>query len=67
MKHLRPWRLATDDGEATGLLTGYFEPQLVASRTRQGAAGALHQARFDVGELGLHGADGRATQDGCWT
>jgi len=37
MKHLRPWRLAADDGEATGLLTGYFEPQLAASRTRQGA------------------------------
>ena len=37
MKHLRPWRLAADGGEATGLLTGYFEPQLAASRTRQGA------------------------------
>jgi membrane-bound lytic murein transglycosylase A len=37
MKHLRPWRLAGDGGEANGLLTGYFEPQLPASRTRQGA------------------------------
>jgi len=37
MKHLRPWRLSADSGEATGLLTGYFEPQLAASRTRQGA------------------------------
>lgn len=37
MKHLRPWRIAADGGEATGLLTGYFEPQLSASRTRQGA------------------------------
>ncbi|KQW46491.1 MULTISPECIES: murein transglycosylase A [unclassified Roseateles] len=37
MKHLRPWRLQTDNGEATGLLTGYFEPQLAASRQRQGA------------------------------
>lgn len=37
MKHLRPWRLAADNGEPTGLLTGYFEPQLNASRTRQGA------------------------------
>jgi membrane-bound lytic murein transglycosylase A len=37
MKHLRPWRLAADSGETTGLLTGYFEPQLAASRTRQGA------------------------------
>jgi membrane-bound lytic murein transglycosylase A len=37
MKHLRPWRLSADGGEASGLLTGYFEPQLAASRTRQGA------------------------------
>jgi membrane-bound lytic murein transglycosylase A len=37
MKHLRPWRLSSDGGEATGLLTGYFEPQVAASRTRQGA------------------------------
>jgi membrane-bound lytic murein transglycosylase A len=37
MKHLRPWRLAADNGEATGLLTGYFEPQLTARRSRQGA------------------------------
>lgn len=36
MKHLRPWRLAGEGGD-TGLLTGYFEPQLAASRTRQGA------------------------------
>lgn len=33
MKHLRPWR--AEGGE--GLLTGYFEPQLAASRQRQGA------------------------------
>jgi len=37
MKHLRPWRLQMDGGEASGLLTGYFEPQLAASRLRQGA------------------------------
>lgn len=37
MKHLRPWRLAADTGETTGLLTGYFEPQLAARRSRQGA------------------------------
>lgn len=36
MKHLRPWRLQVG-GDAPGLLTGYFEPQLVASRVRQGA------------------------------
>jgi membrane-bound lytic murein transglycosylase A len=37
MKHLRPWRLQAEGGEVTGLLTGYFEPQLIASRMRQGA------------------------------
>lgn len=37
MKHLRPWRLAAENGDTGGLLTGYFEPQLTASRTRQGA------------------------------
>lgn len=37
MKHLRPWRIAGDGGDPTGLLTGYFEPQLAASRSRQGA------------------------------
>lgn len=42
MKHLRPWRLnaaaeGVPAGAATGLLTGYFEPQLSASRERQGA------------------------------
>ncbi|MGQ3055068.1 MAG: MltA domain-containing protein, partial [Roseateles sp.] len=36
-KHLRPWRLQAGNGEATGLLTGYFEPQLAASRQRHGA------------------------------
>lgn len=37
MKHLRPWRVQSASGEAEGLLTGYFEPQLPASRVRQGA------------------------------
>lgn len=37
MKHLRPWRLASDGGDPGGLLTGYFEPQVAASRSRQGA------------------------------
>lgn len=37
MKHLRPWRLAADSGDTTGLLTGYFEPLLAARRVRQGA------------------------------
>lgn len=48
MKHLRPWRLAADNGEATGLLTGYFEPQLTARRSRQGAfQWALHTLPSD--------------------
>lgn len=43
MKHLRPWRLAADNGETAGLLTGYFEPQLAARRAREGAfQWALH-------------------------
>ena len=37
MKHLQPWRIESLDGSATGLLTGYFEPQLAASRRPQGA------------------------------
>jgi membrane-bound lytic murein transglycosylase A len=37
MKHLQPWRIESLDGSATGLLTGYFEPQLPASRKPQGA------------------------------
>lgn len=36
MKQLRPWRMQSDSSEP-GLLTGYVEPQLNASRTRQGA------------------------------
>lgn len=38
MKHLRPWRLSAEgEPAASGLLTGYFEPQLAASRARGGA------------------------------
>lgn len=37
MKHLQPWRVEGHDGNATGLLTGYFEPLLAASRKPQGA------------------------------
>ncbi|WP_457323049.1 murein transglycosylase A [Roseateles sp. P5_E11] len=49
MKHLRPWRLQGEGGEAAGLLTGYFEPQLAASRTRQGAfQWALHALPADA-------------------
>lgn len=37
MKHLQPWRVESAEGAATGLLTGYFEPQLLASRRPQGS------------------------------
>jgi membrane-bound lytic murein transglycosylase A len=30
--HLTPWRIESNDGEATGLLTGYFEPIVEARR-----------------------------------
>ena len=35
--HLRPYRVESLDGQALGRMTGYYEPQLRASRTRQGA------------------------------
>jgi membrane-bound lytic murein transglycosylase A len=37
MQHLQPHRVEATDGAADGLLTGYFEPLLDASRTRRGA------------------------------
>ena len=37
MQRLRPWRLESLDGEATGLATGYFEPQLEGRRQAGGA------------------------------
>ncbi|MBV8379702.1 MAG: MltA domain-containing protein [Pelomonas sp.] len=40
MQHLRPWRVESLDGSAQGTATGYFEPQLVGSRT----AGSASQA-----------------------
>ncbi|MDC8785018.1 murein transglycosylase A [Roseateles koreensis] len=36
MQHLRPYRIESLDGSAQGLLTGYFEPQLEATRRPQG-------------------------------
>ncbi|HEY4081149.1 MAG TPA: MltA domain-containing protein [Burkholderiaceae bacterium] len=36
MQHLRPYRVESNDGNATGLATGYFEPQLEGSRAPQG-------------------------------
>ena len=37
--HLTPWQLVNPDGSRTGLITGYYEPLLKASRKRQ----ALYQ------------------------
>lgn len=39
-EQLRPWRVETPDGQADGLVTGYFEPVVEASRRRT--------ARFSV-------------------
>jgi len=36
MQHLRPYRVESLAGEATGLATGYFEPQLEGRRQPQG-------------------------------
>ena len=35
MKHLQPWRVESLEGQAEGLVTGYFEPQLEARRQAQ--------------------------------
>ncbi|MBV2235428.1 MAG: murein transglycosylase A [Sterolibacterium sp.] len=35
--HLQPWQLVNPDGGRSGLITGYYEPLLRASRTRQAA------------------------------
>ena len=37
MKHLQPWRIESHDGSSEGLMTGYFEPLLQASRQPQAA------------------------------
>jgi membrane-bound lytic murein transglycosylase A len=36
MRRLQPYRVQTPSGEASGLLTGYYEPTLQASRVQQG-------------------------------
>jgi membrane-bound lytic murein transglycosylase A len=37
MQHLRPYRVESLEGNATGLATGYFEPELSGTRKTQGA------------------------------
>ena len=36
-QHLRPYRIEADNGNRSGLITGYFEPLIEASRQRKGA------------------------------
>ena len=36
MQHLQPYRVEANDGEAQGMITGYYEPQLDATRKPQG-------------------------------
>ena len=46
---LRPWRVESLEGDASGLATGYFEPLVVASRTsRPGFGVALHGPPADL-------------------
>ena len=37
MQRLQPWRVESPDGDAQGLMTGYFEPALEARRKPEGA------------------------------
>ena len=47
--HLRPWRVESLDGNATGLATGYFEPLVEASRrARVGFGVALYAPPTDL-------------------
>jgi len=49
IKHLQPYRVESLDGEAQGLATGYFEPQLEAQRRpRGGYQVPLHAAPPDL-------------------
>jgi len=50
-QRLRPYRVESLQGEASGLLTGYFEPEFEASRTASAAFGvALYQAPAGLGQ-----------------
>ncbi len=47
---LRPWRVATPEGATEGLITGYFEPLIAASRTRgRGFSVPLHAPPAELG------------------
>ncbi|MDC8771491.1 murein transglycosylase A [Roseateles albus] len=49
MQHLRPYRVESHQGEAVGLLTGYFEPMLEATRRPQASFQVpVHAAPADL-------------------
>ena len=49
-QRLQPYRVEAADGNAEGLLTGYYEPLVEASRTRRGACQVpLHAPPADLG------------------
>jgi len=51
MQHLQPWRIESLEGEPQGLVTGYFEPQLDATRRPQGAFQVpIHAAPPDLNQ-----------------
>ncbi|MBN8508944.1 MAG: MltA domain-containing protein [Burkholderiales bacterium] len=51
MQRLQPYRIEAPDGGATGLITGYYEPLVDASRTKRGAyQTALHAPPADLGQ-----------------
>jgi membrane-bound lytic murein transglycosylase A len=51
MQRLQPWRVEAPDGNALGLITGYYEPLFDASRAkRAGFAVPLHAPPADLGQ-----------------
>ncbi len=51
MQHLRPFRVESHQGEAQGLLTGYFEPMLEATRRPQASFQVpVHAAPGDLAQ-----------------
>jgi membrane-bound lytic murein transglycosylase A len=48
---LQPWQVVTQDGQASGLMTGYFEPLIDARRQAQGPYQTpLHKAPADLAQ-----------------
>ena len=51
MQRLQPWRVESLDGNAQGLITGYYEPLFDASRIKRGAfVVPLHAPPADLGQ-----------------